>query len=100
MTTLNQWRLAVCLLVGATAIAASAQTLTTLVNFYGSNGQDPRTAPLVQGADGNFYGTTSSGGDYTGCNDEGFGCGSVFKTTPQGTLTTLYSFCAQTAPTA
>ncbi len=38
----------------------------------------------MQGSDGNFYGTTSSGGSN---ND-----GTVFKITPGGTLTTLYSF--------
>jgi uncharacterized repeat protein (TIGR03803 family) len=97
MTTLNRWKLnfAACLVLALTTAAAPAQTYTTLVDFYGGNGQSPRTAPLVQGTDGNFYGTTSSGGDYTGCNDDGFGCGSVFKTTAQGALTTLYSFCAQ-----
>jgi uncharacterized repeat protein (TIGR03803 family) len=42
----------------------------------------------VQYTDGNFYGTTSSGGMH--------GAGSVFKLTSTGTLTTLYSFCLQT----
>jgi uncharacterized repeat protein (TIGR03803 family) len=45
-------------------------------------------ATLVQGSDGNFYGTTSAGGG-TGAG------GTVFKITPSGTLTTLYSFCSQ-----
>ena len=45
----------------------------------------------MQGADGNFYGTTSSGG-FANCTD---GCGTIFKITPSGTLTTLYRFCAQ-----
>ncbi len=52
-----------------------------------------------------FYGTTSVGGASAGCGgDEG--CGTVFKITPSGTLTTLYSFCSQAncadgiAPTA
>jgi len=45
------------------------------------------TAPLLLAADGNFYGTTSSGGTY--------GEGTVFKITPDGALTSLYSFCAQ-----
>ena len=40
---------------------------------------------LVQGTDGNFYGTTSLGGAYSGC-------GTVFKITPTGALTTLHSF--------
>ncbi len=39
--------------------------------------------PLAQGSDGNFYGTTVSGG---------WGEGTIFRITPQGTLTTLYQF--------
>jgi uncharacterized repeat protein (TIGR03803 family) len=42
--------------------------------------------PLVQGTDGNFYGTTGGGG----ANNRG----SVFEITASATLTTLYSFCA------
>lgn len=44
--------------------------------------------PLVEATDGNFYGTTESGG----ANNSGV----VFKITPTGTLTTLYNFCSQT----
>jgi uncharacterized repeat protein (TIGR03803 family) len=40
-----------------------------------------------QRTDGNLYGTAPSGGANSG--------GTVFKMTPTGTLTTLYSFCAQ-----
>jgi uncharacterized repeat protein (TIGR03803 family) len=47
-------------------------------------------AALVQGSDGNFYGTTSKGGAYT--NQDGSGYGTVFKISPSGALTTLYSF--------
>ena len=66
-------------------IAAPAQNVffTTLANFDETNGSDP-TSALVQGSDGNFYGTTGAGGNY----DDG----TVFKMTPAGTLTTLYSF--------
>jgi uncharacterized repeat protein (TIGR03803 family) len=40
---------------------ATNGTLTTLVNFYGANGLNPKTA-LTLGADGNFYGVTPIGG--------------------------------------
>src|SRR5229473_209818 len=63
-----------------------AQTFTTLMNFTGSNGSSPLFAPLIQGTDGNLYGTASAGGAH--------GQGTVFKITPTGTLTTLYNFCA------
>ena len=49
----------------------------------GADGQNP-FAGLVLATNGNFYGTTYSGGvNYAG---------TVFKITPSGTLTTLYSF--------
>jgi uncharacterized repeat protein (TIGR03803 family) len=48
---------------------------------------------LVQGADGNFYGTTVVGGSGTCANGFGvIGCGVVFKLTPSGTQTVLYNF--------
>lgn len=48
----------------------------------------------MQATDGNFYGTTGNGGaNQAPCN--GYGCGTVFKITPNGALTTLYSFCSQ-----
>jgi len=68
-------------LCAATAVA-SAQTLTTLVNFHGSNGAHPAFTSLTQGSDGYLYGTTTRGG-YSG---------TIFKMTPQGALTTLYTF--------
>ena len=37
-------------------------TLTTLHSFSGSDGAFPNYCKLVQGGDGNFYGTTSAGG--------------------------------------
>ncbi len=76
-------------------------TLTTLHSFcnqtgttsYGAttclDGDKPK-GKLIQANDGNFYGTTSDGGAN--------GAGTVFKITPSGELTTLYSFCSQTGP--
>jgi len=91
MTNLDSWKMAsaVCLLCAATAIAASAQIFETLVDFNGGNGLEPLS--LVQGADGDLYGTTIDGGDYDGCKP---GCGTVFKVSREGVLTTLYFFCA------
>jgi uncharacterized repeat protein (TIGR03803 family) len=48
---------------------------------------------LIQGVDGNFYGTTTYGGSGTCANGFGvIGCGTVFKLTPSGTQTVLYNF--------
>jgi uncharacterized repeat protein (TIGR03803 family) len=69
-------------------------TLTTLYSFH-AVGLNPQYAPLVQGIDGNFYGTTVSGGHGAACTSL-IGCGTAFKITPRGTLTTLYNFCSQT----
>ena len=65
--------------------------LTTLVLFNGTNGQWPG-AELVQGTDGNFYGTTQTGGQYH--DSYGNGYGTVFKVTSGGELTSLFSFNA------
>src|SRR5579872_567079 len=70
-------------IVAASATLAFAQTLTTLATFDGTDGSEPYPA-VVQGTDGNFYGTTVFGGS--------LGNGEVFKITPAGKLVTLYSF--------
>ncbi|HWV99718.1 MAG TPA: choice-of-anchor tandem repeat GloVer-containing protein [Candidatus Acidoferrum sp.] len=64
----------------------SALTLTTLVSFGGTNGAAP-SAALLQGADGNFRGTTESGG-MPGSR------GTIFMMTPSGALTTLLEFAS------
>ena len=45
----------------ATAIVASAQTFTDLVDLDYSTGGGPQYESLIQGPDGNFYGTTEVG---------------------------------------
>jgi uncharacterized repeat protein (TIGR03803 family) len=75
-------------LISLVTAVASAQTLTTLLSFNGTNGSLPTT--LVQGADGNYYGTTGGGANVTSiCN---IGCGTVFSITPAGELTNLHNF--------
>jgi uncharacterized repeat protein (TIGR03803 family) len=61
-------------------------SLTTLVSFNQTNGASPE-AGLVQGSDGNFYGTTAFGGP--GGSDTN---GTVFQMTPAGIFTNLISF--------
>jgi len=68
--------------------------LTTIYSFCAQSGCADGAAPvagLIQGSDGNFYGTTYQGGNPS-CE---YGCGTVFRITPAGALTTLYSFCAE-----
>jgi uncharacterized repeat protein (TIGR03803 family) len=74
---------------GALTTLYSFGTIQDLYNFnLPLDGGTPNAA-LVQGSDGNFYGTTSSGGT----NDQvELGYGTVFKISPNGVLTTLYCF--------
>src|SRR5256885_31652 len=67
-------------LLGAAALAA-AQSYTVLYPFPVAQ---PNPLSLVQGRDGNFYGTTV----YGAASNRG----TIFKITPAGVLTTLYSF--------
>jgi uncharacterized repeat protein (TIGR03803 family) len=68
--------------------------LTTLHTFSGPDGKSPYAA-LILGSDGNFYGTTYTRGANDPALCEGLGCGTIFKITPRGVLTTLYNFCAR-----
>ena len=68
--------------------ALQAQTYQQLAVFNGANGSFPQAA-VVQGLDGNLYGTTKTGG----VGDCPSNCGTIFKMTPQGELSTVYEFC-------
>ena len=76
----------ILLLVAALATAAYAQ-ISVLYNF-GSKGGDPLNPQysgiIAQGRDGNLYSTAPKGGAN--------GFGAVFKITPEGALSVLYSF--------
>jgi uncharacterized repeat protein (TIGR03803 family) len=73
---------AACLLTIAAVATSPAQSFTMLVNFDFTNGASPEAA-LIQGTDGNLYGTTTEGASDSG---------TFFKMTPSGTLTTLTTF--------
>lgn len=68
---------------------AAARSFNVLSNLTAKTGYDS-VAPLLQGSDGNFYGTTSSGGNMSACQLNG--CGTIFQITPSGTLTVLHMF--------
>lgn len=89
------WLLPVASWLLALGASAQAQTFTTLFNFDGADGANP-AGPLVQSVDGDLYGTNFNGG--TGCVP--YGCGTFFKISPGGTLTTLYNFCPEGLPCA
>ncbi len=73
-------------------ITPDGNTFTTLYNFCSqpdcTDGAQPAVyAPLVQASDGNFYGATQQGGAN--------GKGNVYRITPGGSFTSIYSFCSQ-----
>jgi uncharacterized repeat protein (TIGR03803 family) len=59
-------------------------TETVLYSFAGGSDGEHPYGGVIQGSDGNFYGTTYQGGTS--------GYGTVFKLTPSGTETVLYTF--------
>ncbi len=71
--------------VGTVFRISSSGSYTTLYSFavFPNDGSHPEAA-LVQGSDGNFYGTTIAGGTN--------GVGNIFRITPAGSETNLYSF--------
>jgi uncharacterized repeat protein (TIGR03803 family) len=62
--------------------------VTALHDFDVTDGDEPAWG-MVQGLDGNFYGTTYVGGLELLC------CGTAFKITPDGSFTSLHTFCTQ-----
>ncbi len=75
-------------ILSAEAFSGQAQTLTNLWSFAPTDGSAPHS--LIQAQNGNFYGTTGSGGNLNLNN--GMGWGTVFRITSAGLLTNLHSF--------
>ena len=84
----NRFGLLLAFCATVTAFAAAAMEPETLFNFQ--PGLGTVTGTLVQGPDGNFYGTTAQGGP--------LGSGTIFRVTPAGVLTTLLSNQPNPAP--
>lgn len=66
---------------------------STLFTFDSTDGATP--SGLIQALNGEFYGVTFRGGTGSNCpSDYGGNCGTLFKITSSGKLTTLYNFCS------
>ena len=89
----NIWKTIVVVFTLYATASLQAQTYQQMAVFDGTNGSHPQ-ASVIQGTDGNIYGTTKSGG----VGDCPGDCGTIFKMTPQGDLTTLYEFCKKGGP--
>jgi uncharacterized repeat protein (TIGR03803 family) len=66
------------------SVPAGKNAVAVTYSFGAQPNDGSAPVGMVEGSDGNFYGTTEQGGAN--------GLGTVFKYTPGGTLTTLYSF--------
>ncbi len=79
-----------------TVYMMTPQGVVTELHTFGdgsvtNDGNNPM-APLIQGSDGNFYGTTSQGGSTTVSGKPFSSKGTIFKMTSQGTETILHNF--------
>jgi len=81
---------------GGTVFKVTPDGVETVLYAFGASSSDgigPNS--LIQGSDGNFYGTTGGGGANT--ENGNLGDGTIFKVTPGGVETVLYSFGASSS---
>ena len=90
----SAWKMMAALAALLTAVAiqsAHAQTFRLLYSFTGGSDGGYPLGGLLFDKEGNLYGTTGGGGAQGYCTG-GYGCGTVFKLTPSGAETVVYSF--------
>jgi uncharacterized repeat protein (TIGR03803 family) len=75
--------------IGAAFKITPEGKLTDVHDFDSSKGEGTSYSGLTLGTDGNFYGTMIDGGSSANCSG---GCGAIFRMTPAGDVTILYSF--------
>jgi uncharacterized repeat protein (TIGR03803 family) len=90
MKRLNILALTICALCAANTML-SAQTFNVLASFNGFDGANPG-ATLVQGPNGNYYGTTATGGTISTTSP---GSGVIYEVTPTGKIILLHIFCLE-----
>ncbi len=83
MTTVLRAKLLAGIFLVAMAIAAPAQTVSTIYQFGSGTNPNYPFGVMAQGRDGNFYGVTLSG---NGCCQ-----GDIYKISSEGVITSLYS---------
>jgi uncharacterized repeat protein (TIGR03803 family) len=83
MTAVLKAKLLVGMFLVAIAVAAPAQTISTIYQFGSGTNPSLPAGVMAQGRDGNFYGVTLSG---NGCCQ-----GIIYKISSAGELTSLYS---------
>lgn len=82
-------------IAASTTVTVKSQATVTYLHIFGvepSDGAQPN-GPLLHASDGNFYGTTRAGGANR-CFDQDEFCGAIFRLTPGGAETVVYSFGA------
>ena len=83
MTTVLKAKLLAGIFLVAIAIAAPAQTVSTIYHFSSGSNPNYPAGVMAQGQDGEFYGVTLSG---NGCCQ-----GDIYKISSEGAITSLYS---------
>jgi uncharacterized repeat protein (TIGR03803 family) len=81
--------------VVATVGGPGGVTVTALHGFVGSPGDGSNWNTITEGSDGNFYGTSVTGGPFDrNCARNLNGCGLLFKLTKSGAFSVLHTFRA------